>query len=105
MSEATTVEFILAGLGVFFTVLWYLLQQKDAKQQKDIELLWTKHDLDAKELELLKLQIASQHYVKSELDSKFDRMEETFKDGFKSLGMKVDHLTTTLITQHGVAGK
>ena len=105
MTESAIVEsalFILTGL---FTVLWYLLQQKDAKQQKDIELLWAKHDLDAKELELLKLQIASQHYVKSELDSKFDRMEETFKEGFKSLGAKVDYLTTTLITQHGVAGK
>ena len=105
MSETAIVEVGLAIATAFFGILGYLLQQKDAKQQKDIELLWAKHDLDAKELELLKLQIASQHYVKSELDSKFDRMEETFKEGFKSLGMKVDHLTTTLITQHGVAGK
>ena len=105
MSETAIVEAGLAIATAFFGILGYLLQQKDAKQEEAIKLLWDKHDVDAKELELLKLQIASQHYVKSELDSKFDRMEETFKEGFKSLGMKVDHLTTTLITQHGVAGK
>lgn len=103
MNESAIVEIAMGALGLLFTVLWYLLQQKDTKQQKDIELLWTKHDLDAKELENLKLQIAQQHYVKSELDSKFDRMEETFREGFKNLGVKVDHLTTTLITQHGVS--
>lgn len=97
MSEASIVEIVLAIVSAFFIVLWYLLQQKDSKQQKDIELLWTKHDMDAKELELLKLQIASQHYVKTELDSKFDRMEETFRSGFKDLGTKVDQLTTALL--------
>lgn len=97
MSEASIVEIALAIVSAFFIVLWYLLQQKDSKQQKDIELLWTKHDMDAKELELLKLQIASQHYVKTELDSKFDRMEETFRSGFKDLGTKVDQLTTALL--------
>ena len=97
MSEATTVEFILAGLGVLFTVLWYLLQQKDAKQQKDIELLWTKHDSDVTELQQLKLQIASQHYVKAELDQKFDRMDATMKTGFEILSSKVDKLSDVLI--------
>ena len=100
MSEASIVEIALAGVSALLIVLWYLLQQKDAKQQKDIELLWTKHDADATELQQLKLQIASQHYVKTELDSKFDRMEEAFRTGFKDLGAKLDHLTTALLKGH-----
>ena len=100
MNESSIVEIGLAILSGFFVLLWYLLQQKDEKQQKDIELLWTKHDLDARELDALRLQIASQHYVKSELDSKFDRMEETFRTGFKDLGSKVDSLTSSLLKEH-----
>ena len=100
MNEASIVEIALAVISAFFIVLWYLLQQKDVKQQKDIEMLWQKHDVDAKELENLKLQIASQHYVKTELDSKFDRMEETFRAGFKDLGTKVDSLTSALLKGH-----
>jgi len=101
MTESSILEFLLAALGGLFSVLWFLLQQKDIKQQKDIDLLWLKHDADAAELNQLKLQIASQHYVKGELDSKFDRMEQTFRAGFKDLGAKVDQLTAVLINAQG----
>lgn len=97
MTESAIVEsalFILTGL---FVVLWYLLQQKDAKQQKDIELLWEKHDDDVKQLQALQLHIASQHYIKAELDQKFDRMDATMRTGFEALGGKVDKLAETLL--------
>lgn len=100
MSEASVIEISLFALTGLFVALWYLLTQKDAKQQKDIELLWQKHDADAKELDMLKLQIASRHYEKNELDNKFDRMEETFRSGFKDLGSKVDTLTNALLKGH-----
>ena len=98
MTEASVIEISLFALTGLFVALWYLLTQKDIKQQKDIDLLWQKHDADAKELENLKLQIASQHYVKSELDSKFDRMDTTMKDGFANLGDQVKDLSRTLLS-------
>ena len=98
MTESTIVEIALFVLTGLFVVLWYLLLQKDSKQQKDIELLWTKHDSDVTELQQLKLQIASQHYVKAELDQKFDRMDTTMRSGFKDLSEKVEQLSKTLLT-------
>lgn len=97
MNETSLVEiglFLLTGL---FVVLWYLLQQKDAKQEEAIKLLWLKHDDDAKGLEQLKLQIASQHYVKEELDKKFDKFDSTMRTGFQDLSGKVDELAKTLL--------
>ena len=98
MTESTVVEIALFVLTGLFVVLWYLLLQKDSKQQKDIELLWTKHDSDVTELQQLKLQIASQHYVKAELDQKFDRMDTSMRSGFKVLSEKVEQLSKTLLT-------
>lgn len=87
--------FVVAGVG---SVVWYLLRQKDEQQGEQIKLLFKKHDEDAKELEALKLQIASQHYVKSELDLKFDKLESAFRDGFNALGNKFDKLGEALIS-------
>ena len=105
MSESSIVEIglaVMAGLG---TLLWYLLTQKDAKQEDAIKLLWQKHDIDAKELENLKLQIASQHYVKAELDQKFNQMDATMRNGFQILSGKVDELSKTLLTHFQRDGK
>lgn len=90
------------------TVIGYLLSSKDEKQQKELEeikrqheistkLLWEKHDADVSKLATLELQIASQHYNKLELDSKFDKMASEMKEGFASLGGKFDALTAALI--------
>lgn len=96
----TIIEISLFGLGGLFTVLWYLLQQKDAKQQKDIELLWTKHDMDVDKLRELELHIAQQHYVKAELDAKFDKMDSTMRSGFGALNEKFDALTQAIIKRN-----
>lgn len=95
-SLATLATLVAGGV---FTVLWWLLRQKDAVQAKQIELLFSKHDEDAKALQDLRVQIASQHYVKSELDGKFDRLETAFRDGFGQLGQKFDKLSDVL-TNH-----
>lgn len=83
--------------GGLFCVLWFLLRQKDAAQAEQIKLLFAKHDQDAAELQALKLQIASQHYVKGELDQKFDKLETAFREGLETLGQKFDHLSAVLI--------
>ena len=92
------------AVEIAFTVVFWLLRQKDeaqqkqlAAQQKQIELLFTKHDEDVASLTQLQLHVAGHHYQRNELDVKFDRLQDTFRDGFSSLGDKFDKLTATLI--------
>ena len=97
--EGIPTDVILMGISGVGTVVWYLLRQKDDQQAEAIALLFKKHDEDYAELQALKLQIASQHYVKGELDDKFDRLESAFRSGFAELGAKFDRLGETLV-QH-----
>jgi nitrogenase molybdenum-iron protein alpha/beta subunit len=78
------------------SLLWYLLKQKDEKQQAEINTLFSKHDADVIELQSLKLQIADDHYKKVELNYKFDRLETAFIEGFKSLVEKMDKIILNL---------
>ena len=87
--------------GAIASVLWYLLRQKDAKQQTDIDNLWKKHDEDAQRLAELSLEIAKKHYERHELDGKFDRLEASIRDGLKDLGAKFDRLAEALIHKGG----
>lgn len=95
-------ELIVTGI---FAVLWWLLKDRDAKQQREIDalresikLLFSKHDADVKDLESLKLQIASQHYIKPELDAKFDRLEGAISKGFAGFGDQLEKLSGLLIS-------
>ena len=102
---------ILQGVLAFIIgIVGYFLRQKDAQQEKaivsltnkidnQVALLWQKHDQDAADLSELRLHIASQHYVKTELDNRFDKMELAFKHGFHELGEKLDKLTDVIILQ------
>lgn len=95
-------------LTILIAIIGYFLRQKDEKQQeslndlktaseKEIALLWQKHDQDAQDLSELRLHIASQHYVKTELDARFDKMELAFSQGFDSLGRKMDKMIDALL--------
>ena len=84
-------------VSIIFAVIGYLLSRKDAQQASDITLLWEKHDDDAKRLQDLELDIAKHHYLKAELDPKFEQLTIYFKAGMETLGAKVDKLTDTLI--------
>ena len=67
-----------------FGVVWGMLRAKDTLQQKEIELLFKKHDEDSQRLTELELSIARRQYVTnddlkqfmSELLRRFDRFEE-----------------------------
>ena len=78
-------------------LLWYLVKQKDEKIDKALQTLWVKHEEDAAELQHLKVQIASDHYKKMELDFKFEKLDNTIKESFNTLGCKFDKLTNMLI--------
>jgi len=94
MIDAQLIYLAVSGIA---TVLWYLLRKRDEEQQQAIDLLFKKHDADAEALTKLKLEIASHHYVKSELDAKFDRLQDTFTNGFETLGNKFDKLSDALV--------
>lgn len=90
-------EYISLVVGGVFTVLWYLLKQKDEMQAEQIKTLFIKHDQDAAGLEALKLKIAENHYPKGELDVKFHSLEQATREGFKDLGGKFDRLSEALL--------
>jgi len=72
--------------------MFWLLKQKDAARQKDIEMLWEEHRSDVKRLQDLELDIAKKHYERSELDVRFDRIERMVQESFNRLGEKIDRL-------------
>lgn len=87
---------LFAVFGMVGIIAWFL-RQKDSLQEKQISMLWTKHDEDAKALADLKLEIAKEHYIKSELDARFTHLEVAFKAGFDALGAKFDKLADILV--------
>jgi hypothetical protein len=100
-------ELLVLAVGGVFTVLWYLLRQKDAKQgeeisdirkqhKDDIDLLYKLHNKDVEKLAQLELEIAKNHYPKNELDKRFEQLDATIKDGFKSLGEDIKQMTSAL---------
>lgn len=95
--ESTVMGGAIAILSGLFAVLWWLLRQKDLAQQKQISMLFEKHDADAQRLQDLELDIAKHHYLKVELDPKFDRLALSFRTDMESLGLKVEKLTDAVI--------
>lgn len=61
--------------------------------------LWAKHELDVRELQDLRERIAREHYVKQELDQKFDKLELAFTAGFRDLGQRFDKLSEALMAR------
>lgn len=84
-------------MGGIVAIIGYLLKRKDDDQMHQITDLYSKHHEDADRLHKVELKLASDHYVKSEMDGKFDKMENVMKHGFDSLGTKFDVLSATLV--------
>lgn len=97
-------EFGTAGVMLLLGIIGFFLRQKDEAQGKQISALWLKHDEDAAALADLKERIAREHYVKAELDARFQRLEDAFRGGFNELGQKLDKLTDVML-QHISKGK
>jgi len=96
---------IISLLGILIVPAFaYLLNKKDAAQEEKIKaqgeaikLLFRKHDDDAAALVLLQRQIDKEHYVKPELDARFQSLESTFREGFTSLRTEFRELAAVLI--------
>lgn len=90
-------EIGLFVVGLVFSVIGWLLKNKDDAQAHQISLLFVKHDADAQALQDLRVQLAREHYQKNELDARFDKLEAAFKAGFNDLGSKFDRLSEALL--------
>ena len=103
---------IISVLGILIVPAFaYLLNKKDSSQeqqltalkdlneklQKQIDLLFKKHDDDVAALNSLQLQIAKEHYLKHELDQRFQSLETTFRQGFDGLSTEFKELSRILI--------
>lgn len=96
---------IISILGILIVpAIAYLLNKKDSAQEKEIaelkrttELLFKKHDDDVAALNSLQLQIAKEHYLKHELDQRFQSLESTFRQGFDGLSAEFKELSRILI--------
>lgn len=90
--------FIQTGILLLVAIIGYQLRKKDAEQSKALELLFKLHDKDAARLNDFELRIAQNHYIKPELDSKFNEMKTTIKESMDTLGSKFDKLSDILIS-------
>lgn len=94
-----------AGLNsLLIALVGWLLANKDTKQgeqiaklEEQIKLLFKKHDDDVAALVLLQRQIDKEHYIKPELDARFQSLESTFRSGMHDLGAKFDRLSGFLV--------
>ena len=90
-------EIVLFILGIILTIIGYLLSQKDSKQQKEIDILFKKHDIDALALQELRERVVGNHYERRELDVKFDKLETSINVGLEKLGNKFDEFNLNLL--------
>ena len=91
--------------SILIGLVGWLLSSKDAKQGQEIASLFKKHDDDAAALAALRVEIAKEHYLKHELDSRFHSLEQAIKESSHTLGMKFDHLAETLVAHLIDGGK
>jgi len=105
-------------LGLGFSIIGWLLSDKDRKQGVEIaELraalekereargvvegeLYKLHNTDAQNLLRLELEIAKTHHTKDDLDRQLDALRSAFTDGFKSLGESIRQMMQDHVEQH-----
>lgn len=104
MGASEWVAIGLAGLGVLFGIIGWLLARKDDAQEKEIvtmkkyfEAVFTKLDANANNLADFKTYVAGEHYKARTIDEKFDKIETTFKDGFREMGTKLDKVADAMM--------
>lgn len=86
-------------VGMVLALVGYLLKRKDEEQEKLIEDLYNKHNTDAERLHQVELKLAADHYVKSELDTKFDKLELVISTGFRDLNAHLEVLCANTVAR------
>lgn len=97
MIELSGAAIFMLVLTVVLGALAYFVRERLASFSESIRLLFQKHDEDSARLDAFQLEIARKHYVKEELDARFDRLEMAFTKGFDTMGGKFDKLSDLLM--------
>ena len=106
-STSTIITILISSISLIFGIMTWILKNRDDQQQRDIDLLrvnireqdksidslYAKHDLDFRELQELKIEIADNFYKKHELDNKFDRVMAAVD----KLSLKIDDLSAKIL--------
>lgn len=78
-------EYLSIAIGVGFSVIGYLLSQKDKKQGEEIDSLRREIQQGRADFISLQLHIAGDHYKAQTIDFKFAQIDVSIKEGFKEL--------------------
>ena len=103
MTVSPEALFMLA-LALVLGIAGYLARERLTSIKASITLLFSKRDELAEELATLRvnleekiyelrLELARNHYVKEELDDRFDEIKQAFTTGFDRLGEKFDRMS------------
>lgn len=76
-------------------IIGWLLSRKDEQQAKEIATLYRLHEEDSAKLEALQREVDREHYRKNELDSKFDKLDVSIKEGFAGLREDMKEMMTS----------
>lgn len=89
-------EYLSIALGVGFSIIGYLLSQKDKKQGDEIDALRREVEKGKSDFINLQLHIAGDHYKAQTIDFKFAQIDVSIKEGFKELREDIKALATDL---------
>lgn len=84
----------LAGaiISAAFSIILYFLKEKDRLQQRQITLLFEKHDADAKLLDALKLEIAHDYHDKRDIEKIMTANKTYLDEKFGSLERLIEQV-------------
>lgn len=105
--DAAVAHYAEALIVLLIGIVGWFLRNKDEQQgremasmrdhyDKQVSALWLKHDDDAKRLEDTIRVMDREHYTKTELDTRFDKLEQTVVREIGSVSAKLDKLTDTV---------
>lgn len=83
------IMFVMSGAS---TVIFWLLKEKDKMQQRQITLLFDKHDADAKLLDALRLEIAHDYHDKSDIEKIMTANKTYLDEKFGSLERLIEQV-------------
>lgn len=108
--DAAVAHYAEVVIMLLIGIVGWFLRNKDEQQgremaamrdhyDKQVAALWLKHDDDAKRLEDTIRIMDREHYTKSELDTRFDKLEQTVVREISNVSAKLDKLSDA-VTNH-----
>lgn len=80
---------IASFVAAIVAVIGYLLAKKDAVQEKQINDLYEKHEVDSAQLHNLSVKLAENYHAKTDIKDLLDTMKAFLNDRFNRLEEKM----------------